>query len=210
MNWSDKGIQGSQKFVNKFYEVMSLLKIGKSSPMLESKLNKGIKEISELIENFKYNLAIIKLRSLLDVFVEENEVSKSDYFSYLKLISVFCPHIAEELWTRVGNKNFISLSDWPVADLKKIDEKLEQQEQMAEKAVGDIMNILKIIQDKGAKPEKVYLYVMPKETEAYSSEKLSLKIGKPVKIFAVNDKNKYDPEQKSKKAKPGKPGIFVE
>jgi hypothetical protein len=51
---------------------------------------------------------------------------------------------------------------------------------------------------------------MPNELENYNDEVLTKRASKPVKVFAVNDKNKYDPESKSSKAKPGKPGIFVE
>jgi hypothetical protein len=51
---------------------------------------------------------------------------------------------------------------------------------------------------------------MPNELEMYDSGKLSKKIGREVIVFAVNDKNKYDPENKSKKAKPGRPAVLVE
>ena len=51
---------------------------------------------------------------------------------------------------------------------------------------------------------------MPTELETYDSEAISKRVGKSVKIFAVNDKNKYDPQGKASKAKPGKPGIFIE
>jgi hypothetical protein len=39
---------------------------------------------------------------------------------------------------------------------------------------------------------------------------LRKRLGIEVNVFAVNDKNKYDPASKSSKAKPGKPGIYVE
>jgi hypothetical protein len=51
---------------------------------------------------------------------------------------------------------------------------------------------------------------MPFEIGNYNSETLSKRIGKEIKVYAVNDKKKYDPEGKASKAKPGKPGIFVE
>ena len=173
-------------------------------------MNKGIREIGEDIENFKYNLAVIKLRSLLDVFVEE-EFSKKDVESFLKLLSVFCPHLSEELWSQIGGKGFISLADWPVCDESKIDTQLEKQEQQVDNVISDIMNILKILREKeGKEAEKIYLYVMPNELEVYSSERLSSRVGKSVQVFAVNDKEKYDPSNKSKGAKPGRPGIFVE
>jgi leucyl-tRNA synthetase len=157
----------------------------------------------------RYNIAVIKLRELYDVFVEE--VSKEDLMSYVKLLAPFCPHIAEELWERIGGKGFVSTAEWPKCDESKIDEKIEQEEKNLEKTVADVLNVLKIIKEKQGKDgEKIYLYVIPNEIGNYNHELLSKRLQKEVKIFAVNDKNKYDPEGKAGKAKPGKPGIFVE
>ena len=79
------------------------------------------------------------------------------------------------------------------------------------KILSDITNIIKIVREKqGREVKRVYLYLIPNELEMYNSEKLELKLSLPVKIFAVNDKNKYDPENKSGKAKPGKPAIFAD
>lgn len=209
--WSDTGIESMHKFVRKFVDFYSVVKIGKSSARIESKVNKAIREVTDDIEKFRYNMAVIKLRGLLDIFSSEEKIGKKDLESYLKMISVFCPHVAEELWAKIGGKGFISLEKWPVCDEKKIDMKLEQLEQAVEKTVGDIQNVLKIIKEKQGKDgEKIYLYVMPFEISGYNEESLSKRFQKQVKVFAVNDKNKYDPEAKSSKAKPGKPGIFVE
>ena len=54
------------------------------------------------------------------------------------------------------------------------------------------------------------MYVLPNELSSYNEEILSKRIGKEVKVYVVNDKNKYDPENKSVKVKPGRPGVFVE
>ena len=208
--WSDTGIESMHKFIKKFVDYYLNVKPSKSSAKLESKLNKAIKEITSDIESFKYNIAVIKIRSLLDVFIDEG-ASKKDLESYLKLIGVFCPHIAEELWNKFGNKGFISLEKWPVCDEKKIDENIEKQEQAFDKTVGDILNVLKIVKEKSGKDgEKIFVYVMPFELANYNADALKKKIGKEVKVFAVNDKNKYDPEGKAGKAKPGKPGIYIE
>ena len=80
-----------------------------------------------------------------------------------------------------------------------------------EKTINDVLNILKIIKEKQHKEgEEVYLYVLPNEKGNYDEKILSKRIGKDVKVFAVNDKAKYDPQSKSSKAKPGRPAIFVE
>ena len=102
--------------------------------------------------------------------------------------------------------------DKPKADEKKINDKFEQEEKAVENLGGDINNVLKIMKEKSnKKSSKVYIYVLPNELSLYknSSDLIKKKTGLDVEIFAVNDKNKYDPENKSGKAKPGKPAIYL-
>ncbi len=209
-NWSETGIQGSMKFVNKLMEYFNSVKIGKADAKTESKLNKIIKEVTNQISEFKYNLAVIKIRELFNSLPQET--SKEVLEKSLKLLSPFCPHIAEELWEKIGNSGFISLADWPIADEKKIDAKLEQSEQFVDKLISDIVQVVKIVKEKGKDTSKAFVYVMPSEKNNFidNLEDIKKRVGIDIEIFAVNDKNKYDPDEKSKKAKPGKPGIYLE
>ncbi|MFH1503213.1 MAG: class I tRNA ligase family protein [Candidatus Diapherotrites archaeon] len=197
INWSHKGIKGSSKFVKKVVEYFDKVKIGKVDAITESKLNKTIKEVTNYIEELKYNLAVIKIRDLFNSLPEKT--SKDVLEKSLKLLHPFCPHITEEFWAKIGGKGFISLLKWPVCDEKKIDERFEKQEQAVEKLKADINHIKKIT----GKGGKVYVYVLPDELEIYKNVE-------GINLFAVNDKNKYDPENKSKKIKPGRPGIYLE
>lgn len=211
--WSSTGIESMHKFVNKFVSFILEIKKGKSSERAESKINKAIKEITKDLEEFQYNLAIIKLRTLVDILLEEKEISKKDIENILKLISPFCPHITEELWEKIGNKPFISLASWPIYDEKKINEELEKQEQQVNQTIGDIKNIIKIMREKQNKNAgKVYLYLIPKEIPIYQrfKEMIEKSLGLNLEIFAVNDSKKYDPQNKAQKAKPGKPAIYLE
>jgi leucyl-tRNA synthetase len=212
-SWSQTGIDGSLRIVKRIINYFENVRFGKSSEIIESKLNKTIKEYSKDIENFDYNLGIIKLRALFEAFEKEREIAKEDLGKFLKLLSPICPHIAEELWSKLGNKSFISLESWPIADEKKINLKLEQQEQAIEKTLSDIQNIFKIIKEKENKEiKKVYLYVIPPELAHYKEARENMKnsLGVDVEVFAVNDAKKFDPENKSGKAKMGKPAIYVE
>ncbi len=196
--WSEKGVQGSLRFISKVVDFFNRVEIGKSSRKIESRVNKAIKEITSDIENFKYNLAVIKLRGLFESIEKEREINKKNLESFLKLLHPFCPHITEELWESLGGKCFISLESWPKADEKKIDEKFEEQDKAVEKLKEDINNIKKITGKEG----KIYVYVLPKELELYKDLE-------GINVFSVNDREKYDPENKSKKAKPGKPAIYL-
>ncbi|MDO8460532.1 MAG: leucine--tRNA ligase [Nanoarchaeota archaeon] len=238
--WSDKGVEGSSKFLKKVVEYIENFekpsqnfqnslrrtlkegknidyskssirnfKKGKSSAKLEHKINKAVKGIDEDIKKFRYNLAVIKLRMLFESF--DSEISKEDLEKFVKMLSLFCPHVAEEFWEMLGNKGFVSLSSWSEVDESKIKEEFDKADRIIESTIGDIINILKLLKEKQNKEgNKIYLYVLPQEINFYDGEEIAKRVGKEVKIFVVNDKNKYDPQGKAAKAKPGKPAIYIE
>jgi len=152
--WSDEGIEGSLRFMNKIINYYKNVKIGKTSKKVESKLNKAIREITKDIENFDYNFAIINLRQLFESL--EDEMSKDDLKIFLKLLHPICPHITEELWEKLG-KGFISLEKWPVADESKINEKIEFSEEVFNNLISDIRSVLELT--KIEKPEKITLFL---------------------------------------------------
>ena len=155
MAWSEAGIEGSLRFIKKVITYFETVKIGKSNNKTESRLNKTIKEVTPDIEQFRYNMAIIKIRKLFERF--EQEESKDTLEKFLKLMQPFCPHITEELWEALGNKTFISQSQWPEYDEKKIDEKSEAAEDFVIVVIQDIRNVLTLT--KIEKPKKITLFV---------------------------------------------------
>jgi leucyl-tRNA synthetase len=211
-SWDSRGMEGMHKFVKKVYDYFDKFKAGKTSPILESRINKTILEFTEDIENLKYNLAIIKLRKLFEE-IQEEKISRKDAESFVKMVSLFCPHIGEEIWNKLGNKNLIAKEKWPVADKEKINEEYERFYKNLDKLVEDIINVTKILAEKSKKKiSKVFVYVLPNEKEVFenSLKEISKRTGFEIKIYGVSDKDKYDPEEKSKKVKPGRPGIFLE
>jgi len=206
--WDEKGIKGSYNFLNFVYDYFSKLKEGKASPKVESKINQTIKEVTEDIENFKHNLAVIKIRQLFSVLLN-NKVSKKQAKVFLILLSVYCPHLCEELWQKIGGKGFISLGKWPKSNLKKINDKFDKEDEVVNNLVFDINNIKGLVRRKF---KEIFVYVLPKEEKIYldNLKIINERIGFSVRIFNVNDKDKYDPENKSKKVKPGRPGIYLE
>jgi len=225
--WDEKVVLGSHKFLSKVFGYFSNLKTGKSETeknknifsvsknprtqgfsdeIVESKLNKTIKEVTEDVENFRHNIAVIKIRQLFDSF-GDNSIDKKTAENFLKLLHVYCPYITEELWERLGNKNFISLSEWSNAG--KIDEDLLKQDELIDKLVGDINNILKILTLKGEKKTKVKIFVIPNEMKTYEKgiKEIEKRVNLDVKILSIKDASS---DGKIIKAKPNKPGIFLE
>ncbi|MEX2017096.1 MAG: class I tRNA ligase family protein, partial [Candidatus Pacearchaeota archaeon] len=207
MEWNGEGIEGASRFVRK---ICSTNKFSAADERIEHHKNKFIKEISIDIENFKFNIALIKLMKWFEII--SKKADKKSFEAFLKLLHPFCPHITEEIWHKIGNKSFISLEKWPVSDETKINLEFEKEDELVDKVINDVNNVKKIIIDKGKEPSKLYLYVIPNEKEVYVNniDEIGLRTGLKVKIFSVADKDKHDPEKKSSKAKPGKPGIYLE
>ena len=204
LEWNEKGIEGSLRFIKKVINYFSKVEIGKADPRLESKLNKAIKNVSNYIEEFKYNLAVIEIRELFDSL--PRKTSKKVIEDFLKLLHLFCPHVTEELWEKLGNKTFLSLESWPIVDEKKINAKFEKQDKAIDKLVTDIKNIFNLVKGK----EKVFVYVLPNEKEIYGIKLIKEKLKRDVQVFSVSDKKKYDPSGISKKAKFNRPAIYLE
>ncbi|MEK6904143.1 MAG: class I tRNA ligase family protein, partial [Nanoarchaeota archaeon] len=205
--WNFTGIDSAHKFVSKVCDYFENVKVGKSTEKTESKLNKTIMDVTKDVESFNYNIGIIKLRQLFEKLSKEE--SRETLGNFLKMFSLFCPHLSEELWEKIGNKNVISSEKWPVANPKKINEKFEKEEQYIEKVKEDIINIKKIV---GKEPRGLYIYSIPPEKKLLEEnrEVFEKLLGVKTEIYAVNDKSVNDPEGKAKKAKPGRPAILVQ
>jgi len=155
-SWSDGALESCYKFTQKVFNGVGKIKIGKSNKKVESRLHKTIKEVTDDIENFGYNYALIKLRSLFNSFDEEE--SRETIEAFLKMLHPFCPHMTEELWEKLGNEPFLSLTSWPTFDESKIDTKMEMIEEFQKQVKNDIRSIIDLV---GKKPGKITAFVSP-------------------------------------------------
>jgi leucyl-tRNA synthetase len=209
LEWSDKGVNGAYKFLNRVYNMSRKVSTCDADSRILNKMHRTIRAVTNNIENFEYNKAIVNLYGYADYLNSYEKIPKDAFETLLLLLVPFTPHLCEELWEKLGNNGFISLAKWPEFDSTKISEKIEKEEQLIEKAIADIRNVMKLIK---ATPKKVYLYPIPPEKGAFldNKGKLEKTLQLKVEVYAPNDGNIYDPQGKAKKAKPGKPAIFLE
>ncbi|MCX6774919.1 MAG: leucine--tRNA ligase, partial [DPANN group archaeon] len=205
-----EGVEGCFRNINRIITLTEKKTAKTDDAGVLHKLNKAIKEVTSMIENFQYNLALIKLNELVEYVEKKEIISKDTVEKIILMFSPFTPHICEELWEKIGNKPFASIVKWPIADEKLICDYIEKIEQEKEKTIRDVRNILRIVNK--PQPKAIYLYVIPPELKKLAdlAPILEKEFNAKVQVFAVNDSKRYDPEQKAGKAKPGKPGIYVE
>ena len=165
LEWSDKGVNGCFRFLNRAYNLFEDVNYRNTTNNKDKKiisyLNKTIKNITEDIEEFRLSLAIGKIMEFVTLLVSYKEdANKKIYEECLEklalLLAPFVPHLAEEMWEKIGNKNFISLEKWPKYDSGKIDEKAEQMDKMISDIVADISSVLELIKKK---PKRIKLII---------------------------------------------------
>jgi leucyl-tRNA synthetase len=159
MEWSDEGVEGAYRIIMRFMRVSEKVKQVPVDKKTQNKLSITIRDVTKTIEVFDYPKAIIAISNLLDYLNDLNEVPKRAFEDLLKLVSPFCPHVAEELWHKIGNKDFVSLADWPKFDESKIDENLERIDTKIELLRSDIIRVKELA--KLQKISKVKLFVAP-------------------------------------------------
>ena len=117
--WDTNTIAGSRRFIERIWKLQEKIG-GQGNEKIDTAVNKTIKKVGQDIEDMKFNTAISSIMVLLNDFEKETEVSKAHYEILIQLIAPFAPHVAEELWTILDNKDSVHTSPWPQFDPKKL------------------------------------------------------------------------------------------
>ena len=160
MEWTDEGIIGSYRLVNKIFRMSNKVVKKEVDKKVQNKLFILIRDVSINIESFNYPKSVIAISNFVDYLDSFEEIPISAFEVLLKLLSPFCPHTAEELWHKIGNKTFVSLEKWPEFDESKIDLQLEKIDAFVDNLRLDILRIKEIT--KLSKISIVKVFVAPK------------------------------------------------
>ena len=117
--WSDESLMGVYRFVSKVYGLFR--KVYKDAVPGEKDLramHKCILEVTERIDQMKFNTAVSSLMTYVNYLSGMEKVPAEMYAVLLKLMAPFTPHLAEEMWARMGYSSLIIMESWPVGDAK--------------------------------------------------------------------------------------------
>ena len=117
-DWRDSGMQGMHRFVKRIYALAGKIK-EKEDKELTRWRHKTIQRVGNDLEKLKYNTAIAKLMALSNK-IQDKGCNKETFSALLVMISPFAPHLAEELWERLGYKNSVFRERWPKYDKKLV------------------------------------------------------------------------------------------
>ena len=124
--WNTQSIKGCKRFLERFYNLLDMAEGNGATPELEKHIHKLIKKVTGDIDAMKFNTAIAAMMGVLNIVYDIGKITKDELTILAKLLSPFAPHLAEEIYSALGNCDLISLSKWPEYDESKtVDDTVE-------------------------------------------------------------------------------------
>ncbi len=112
--WSTDSIVGVRRFLDRVYGLLEKIDDKAATDnKLTRLLHQTIKKVSADVEAFKFNTAISSLMILLNELEKRETLSPETVVSLVKLVCPFAPHLGEEMWEKLKQKEVLSFSAWP-------------------------------------------------------------------------------------------------
>ncbi len=128
--WSIHGVEGVHRFLNRAWRML----VGEDGNILpsvrpaalpasqEKLVHQTIKKITQDIESLSFNTAISQMMIFVNEFLNSEVKPRHAMESFVLLLSPFAPHLAEELWEKLGHKSSLAYAPWPSYDEEKTKE----------------------------------------------------------------------------------------
>jgi leucyl-tRNA synthetase len=122
--WTDEGIQGVHRFIKRVWAIVvaddgslhpRIVESGGDPEMLRV-LHYTIKEVTAGIEAMTFNTSIARMMEFVNAAMKSGPIEKTWAGQFVLILSAFAPHIAEELWERLGHTTTLAYEPWPKYD----------------------------------------------------------------------------------------------
>lgn len=124
--WNTSGITGVHGFLKKLWKLYLNIDDGVPSKENLKTLHKTIKKVEEDIENFSFNTSVSTFMICVNELTAQKCTSKAILEPLAILVSPYAPHIAEELWEKLGHKESISNAPFPKFDASHLVERSKE------------------------------------------------------------------------------------
>lgn len=126
--WSTNGVDGARRFLDRIWRLFieengtlnAKIQDNEQGSSLEKVYHQTVKKVTEDYENLRFNTAISQLMVFINEAYKAEVLPISFMEGFVKLLSPICPHIAEELWEKLGHSGTISYEAWPAYDEGKL------------------------------------------------------------------------------------------
>ena len=130
--WNMQGVEGVYRFLQKTWRIIINKDTGRPAESVKQTepdedtlrlLNQTIKKVGDDIESFSFNTAISAMMIFVNHLSRQQFRARAVVEKFVLILAPFAPHIAEELWQRLGHNQTLAYESWPLYDKALIEEK---------------------------------------------------------------------------------------
>ncbi|MCA9568026.1 MAG: leucine--tRNA ligase [Myxococcales bacterium] len=128
--WEDAGVAGTRRFVDRVWRLVvdpltgerpeKLVSAGTPDRDLDRALHAAIKKVTESVDDLRFNTSVSAMMVFVNEATSAKTVTVEQVEAFLRILAPFAPHVAEELWERLGHTESIANAPWPAHDESKL------------------------------------------------------------------------------------------
>jgi leucyl-tRNA synthetase len=138
VEWETNGVAGTRRFLDRAWRLLVIPadpaagiatdtltgKITEDAPAdnkdVERALHAAIKKVTSAVTDLRFNTAISEMMVFVNEATKATAIPKAWFEMFVKILSPFAPHVAEEMWQRLGHTTTLAYEPWPVHDESKL------------------------------------------------------------------------------------------
>jgi leucyl-tRNA synthetase len=119
--WQTSGCEGIHRFLSRVWrlfveeETDAVRAFGETSAEAHRALHRAIKETTSGVEELRFNTPVSRMMEFVNAARGETP-SSGDALAFVRVLSPYAPHLAEELWSRFGQEGLVADAEWPAWD----------------------------------------------------------------------------------------------
>lgn len=122
--WSEKGLEGSRRFLDRVYRLIIDEATGEVKSTVKDEANEDlvrvyhqtVKKVTEDFENLHFNTAISQMMIFLNAAKDQQVLPLAYAKGFIQLLAPLAPHLMEEIWEKLGGTESIQHAEWPTFD----------------------------------------------------------------------------------------------
>ncbi len=189
-SWSMKGVEGVYRFLARVWRlymdaegnISSTIQPVAVSAEVDKRINRAIKKVTEDIQSLSFNTAISTLMIFSNEMAKEEIKPKKVMEDFILLVAPFAPHLAEEIWQKLGHPQTLAYQPWPTFDPSKIEDDTLEIPIMVN---GKVKSKIMIAADADEKTVERLAFADEKVQQAIAGKSIQQKKYVPKKIYTI-------------------------
>lgn len=188
--WNTNGVEGTHRFLSRVWRLFigddgqlnPRIVEGEGTDEFKRTLHKTIKKVTDDFEHLRFNTAISQLMIFINEGYKTDELPRKAMKSFVQLLSPLAPHLAEELWSRLGYSESVTYEPWPDFDEAWT---VEAEVEIVVQVNGKIIERAKIAKDMDQEAMQQHSLSLPNVKQALEGKSVRKIIAVPGKLVNI-------------------------